>query len=374
VKIVIATTTAFHLRHLARHLINDGLDVMFMSYLPDWKLKTYGIPASNRHSVFLNTLPYSALALTRILGVRTQRFFVEIMLKTADIKIAELLPRCDVLISLSGMTDRVATIAREKYGARIVVDRGAQHVLSQKRLIESDGVTRLSQFYVDRELLSYDRADYIVVPTTSVASSFIENGIAENRIFVNNYGVDVELFRPRFRTHQTSKPRIVFVGNWSYQKGCDILEEAIRKLGSLQFYHIGVPKDLPLPRVPNFRSLGKLSQSELARVLSSFDILVLPSRQDGFGMVLLEAIACGLHVVASKNTGIVDIRRYGNYEDRAITVDPGSVASLVAGLREAVTRVRQAQSTSKDLSASQIRDLSWERYATRYRRFLEQIA
>lgn len=63
-------------------------------------------------------------------------------------------------------------------------------------------------------------ADVITVPSRQAADSFLERGWLADRLFVNSYGVDVDMFRftpaPAW-----GRPTVICGGSWSYQKGCD---------------------------------------------------------------------------------------------------------------------------------------------------------
>jgi glycosyltransferase involved in cell wall biosynthesis len=109
--------------------------------------------------------------------------------------------------------------------------------------------------------------------------------------------------------------------------------------------------------------------------MADHHILVLPSRQDGFGMVLLEALAAGLPVVASRMTGGPDIRDAIENPQWVEIVEPGSVDDLVRGLDSMASRESEAQTSGPRLRLSR-RDqsfFSWRGYGERYLNFLRQI-
>jgi glycosyltransferase involved in cell wall biosynthesis len=120
-------------------------------------------------------------------------------------------------------------------------------------------------------------------------------------------GVDTELFRPRGREHLPhARPIFAYLGRVAVEK------------------NIGAFLDLDLPGTkvvigdgpdrpelescyPSAVFLGFQFGLELARTLSSADVLVFPSRTDTFGLVLLEAMACGTPVAAYPVTGPIDV-------------------------------------------------------------------
>jgi len=89
-----------------------------------------------------------------------------------------------------------------------------------------------------------------------------------------------------------------------------------------------------LPRYPQISFIPfKRDQRALARLLASCDVLVHPGDCETFGLIVLEAMACGLPVVASNGGGVAELVD----ENTGILVPPNSVASLCEGI-EAIFR------------------------------------
>lgn len=288
-KTVIATTTGFHLRHLALELVRAGTDVQYFSSLPRFRLARDGISADWSESAFLSLLPTSALALARQLPSGVQSRAVEAMLTRMDDHVARHLKRCDAFIGLSSMAVRSAARARA-LGAKVLIERGSRHVLSQDRLIRAGGGKGLSPKYVERELASYAEADIVTVLSRHSAESFVEEGFPRERLFVCPLGVDLTTFKP---TPRPSSPlKLLFVGGWSSRKGADLLVKAVRRHPGWSVTHAGTIGDVPFPQgAAQFRSIGHQNHAALQQVMADHHALVLPSREDGFGMVLLEALA-----------------------------------------------------------------------------------
>jgi glycosyltransferase involved in cell wall biosynthesis len=290
------------------------------------------------------------------------------MLELTDRAIANELPPCDVFIGLSGMAVRSAKVARQKYGAKVFIDRGSRHVRSQNKLTSADGGVGLTEFYIQRELDSYAAADYIALPSSHAMKSFLEEGFAEKQLFVNSYGVDFTLFEP---TPAPALPlKLLFVGGWSYQKGADILSAALSRLPNCTLTHAGTRVDVKYPSGQQFRALGHVPAHMLPAIFADHHILVLPSRQDGFGMVLLEAMASGLGVVASHITGGPDIRSVIERKVFVNLVRPGSVDDLVRGIRELECTLPRQGSDRAILSNTEKDYFSWRSYAQRYVEFM----
>ena len=99
----------------------------------------------------------------------------------------------------------------------------------------------------------------------------------------------------------------IMVGTWSYQKGCDLIVEAIRRT-NYTFLHVGAIGDLSFPADSQFRHIPPVDQKELYKYYAKAKVFVLPSRQDGLAMVLVQAVACHLPIIASPDGGACDIK------------------------------------------------------------------
>jgi glycosyltransferase involved in cell wall biosynthesis len=370
VRIVIATTSGFHLRHLARELIAMGRDVAYLTYLPNSRIRRDQIPLERARSYFLRLQPWSTAALFRHLPSLQHRA-VEAMFKRTDEAIARDVPPCDIFIGLSAMSVESARVARQRFGAKVILERGSRHVLSQNELLSASDGRRLSSVYVERELAGYEIADYIALPSTHAVASFVEQGCNPTRLFKNSYGVDFGTFAPSPRP--AGPVRLLFVGGWTFQKGCDVLASVVRANPDLSLTHVGKRGDVDFPRLPNFSSLGHKTHREMRDVMARHHILLLPSRQDGFGMVLVEALASGLPVIGSSMTGAPDLRELIANKDAVKLVEPGGVDALVGAIREMADFVQRQPANREILTESDKSELSWAAYAKRYDAFLRSI-
>jgi glycosyltransferase involved in cell wall biosynthesis len=368
-RIVIVTTRGFHLRHLARELIAMGRDVTYFTYMPKRRIRRDGIPVERARSYFLRLQPWSGAALARPVASLVT-YATEALFERADRAYARDLPPCDVVIGLSALTLECARVARARHGAKIVLERGSRHVLSQRELIARDGDPPLSQTYVDRELAGYEIADFIALPSRHACDSFRAQGVDSGRLFYNPYGVDLERFQ--VRPPPGGPFRMVYVGHWSYRKGCDVLSKMLAAAPDLLLTHVGTQGELPFPSTDRFASLGHRGHDELPQILARHHALVLPSREDGFGMVLTEALAAGLPVIASAMTGGPDL--LGMVEAKAAIriVPPDDPQALANAARETAAWLarRGAKASLPDEDRAR---LSWRAYAKRYDAFLRSI-
>ena len=178
---------------------------------------------------------------------------------------------------------------------------------------------------LSRELAGYALADRIVIPSLHVKESFRRDPTAYAKLFMNPYGVDLEMF-PTAQRHNSDKEfTLLFVGSWTLRKGCDLLVSAVARTPGVRLVHVGsIGSDLAFPTDnPRFVHIDPVPQTELARFYAEADAFVLASREDGFGVVLAQALASGLPVICTDRTGGADLahtpalaQRHYNYTPR----------------------------------------------------------
>lgn len=123
--------------------------------------------------------------------------------------------------------------------------------------------------------------------------------------------VDTTTFRPgeQNRTHRPF--RLIYVGSLRRSKGSDILATVMRRLGpDFELRYTGNPDDFPEPSAlpDNMIPLGRLhGDAALVAAYQDCDALFFPTRLEGFGLVVTEAMACGLPVISSNNTALPEI-------------------------------------------------------------------
>lgn len=370
--IVIATSRAFHLAHLSRELATLGHNVTLIGYVPTWRMSRYSYAPAVYKSEFLSLLPDSALALQRPFPGAQRRATLQIM-ADLDLRVIRSLPKCDVFIGLSGVIVDAFKRAREEFGAVTICERASAHIRVQERLLtRTDGKSGLDPEYVDRELASYINAEYVSVPSDFAYQSFIDEGFPDRRLFSNVYGVNLSRFQMRPRPAGQSSPfKVLYVGGWSYQKGCDLLADALSENGDWQLTHAGLRDDLPFPVNDRFTTLGHVPNSQLPEVYASHDAFILPSRQDGFGMVLLESLASGLPILASAFTGAADVLKHLQTRDRVRIIDDLSAAGICREIERLVADCGSGRMSAHD--PSDLEAFTWQAYGARYARFLDQV-
>jgi starch synthase len=319
-RIALSTPGKFHTFDLARELRARGaLAAIFTGY-PRFKLRKEGMPQELIHTFPWIQVPYMAFPWKHRLPHSVIRQWEHLNATAFGTWLAHKLPECDLYVGLSGSSLPAGKKAHQ-FGARYVCDRGSAHIRVQDRLLREEhgrwGVpfSGIDPRAIAREEAEYDEADRITVPSVFSYRSFVEQGVPSEKLCLLPYGVDVSRFQP------AAEPRagrfdVLFVGGMNLQKGIQYLVQAYQRIihagKSLTF--IGVPSQELIAMLKmrslwpsDARVLGHMPQTELKNVMSRSHVLVLPSIQDGFGMVMAQAMACGCPVIASRNTGGEDL-------------------------------------------------------------------
>lgn len=189
----------------------------------------------------------------------------------------------------------------------------------------------------------YRKCDALVAPSESMAQVLRQQRMNYD-IDIWSRGVDRDIFDPSRRDLQWRQalgieddmPVIGFLGRLVMEKGLDVFSDTIDQLKRRNVRHkVLVVGEGPArgwfeTRLPDAAFVGFQGGADLARAVASMDMLFNPSVTETFGNVTLEAMACGLPVVAAKATGsqsLVDDNRSG----RLIT--PGAIAQFAEALR-----------------------------------------
>ena len=367
-KVNILSPGRFHVCDLARELDAQGFDVRFYSYVLPTRAARFGLPKRCSSNWAWALLPFIFMERKapwcHLWWVDLRRFVQD--------GLTSLVQRdADVTIAMSGEFNRSVAKAKRR-GSVIICERGSKHILDQKRILdENPGQQKspISASNVERELLSYELADYISVGAEHVERSFLQRGFSKQKLFVNPYGVELGSFHPIL--NEVKPYDFLMVGTWSYQKGCDLITEAIRKT-NYRFLHVGSLGDTPFPQNDSqFVHIDPVDQLELIKYYAQSKVFVLPSRQDGLAMVLVQAIACGLPIVASQDGGACDLKKLVDAPDYISIVDGLDADSLTKAMVTALEL--QQHNPSPNYAGSALNQLTWQAYGSRYAQFLRLI-
>ncbi len=152
-------------------------------------------------------------------------------------------------------------------------------------------------------------ADKIVAVSDYTKKSFIET-FGDHSIVVIYNGIDTKKFKPINIKSDDTRFKLLFVGNLTKRKGADLLPRIMEKLGSkyVLYYTSGLRTDIPKDfNLPNMVPLGKLSEEDLIKEYNKCDTLLFPTRLEGFGYAVAEAMACGKPIIATNCSSIPEL-------------------------------------------------------------------
>ncbi len=316
-KVVLTTPGRFHTFALARELHAAGHLSAVVSAFPWSKLKREGLPHDRVKTYPAGTLTRVALGRLGLARGSTGRMLDDRKAETIDRRSERWTRDADIFMSLSGCGLETGRAVQRRGGVH-VCDRGSSHILVQKRILEEEAArfgvpaTVISARAIRRELAEYAAADAITVPSEFARRSFIAEGTPPGKVHEIPYGSDTARFEPCGAPDDDAFD-VLFVGALSLQKGLPYLFRAFETLRHprKRLTVVGSSTDqggfVRSLAPPGARFLGHVANPLLARVMSRSHVLVLPSVQDGFGMVMAEALACGCPVIASENTGARDL-------------------------------------------------------------------
>lgn len=319
-RVALSVVGRFHTFDLARQLYQRGNLAGVFSGYPRFKLRDVELPAGLVHSFPWVRGPYMAVAATGWFEHRQLGFLDYLCQTSLDRYAAILMPECDVFVGLSGaglLTGR----RLQRNGAKYVCDTGSSHIRSQNELLTQErerwcgGNENAHPQVIERAEAEYEQADLITVPSSFSARSFSKFGVPYSKLCVLPYGVDLASFHPDGRPDNDTFD-VLFAGGACLRKGVPYLLQAFQKIRHPRkrlWFAGAFPNDL-ITRMQqaglwsdHIQLLGHLDRSALRQRMSRSHVLVLPSIEDGFGLVMAQAMACGCPVIASEHTGADDL-------------------------------------------------------------------
>jgi glycosyltransferase involved in cell wall biosynthesis len=234
----------------------------------------------------------------------------------------------------------------------------------KKRNLIADRAIELYERIILRMVLH--KATKIICSSEFVRDTFLKRYKAKS--VTVSPGVDTSVF-----TRRTAKPedeKIIFIGNFSYGwKGLKYLREAINFLPSARLVVVGTGTHEESPRTTY---LGSLSGDALVKEIQSSRVLVLPSvsNSEAFGMVLIEAMACGVPVVGSAIGGIPNTIKDG--ED-GLLAEPRSALSLAAAIKLIFDEPRLEERLIENGYQKVVELYTWAAQGQKYVRLLEEV-
>ncbi len=271
-------------------------------------------------------------------------------------------------------------------GAPFILEQTVAHPVHKQRMMKeasrrfpawAEKESARPVYVLAAERTEHDLADRIVVGSKYCRNTLIEQGVEAAKILVNPYGVEQHpevVSCPSQPARQVGPLRFVFLGFLSLRKGVPLLLEAWQRAGlrdaklifagGVREAHRGL-----LPQNSGVRYEGFVPRERVPQFLAGHDVYVLPSYSEGFAISLIEAMAAGLPIITSTNTGAPDTILEGR---EGFVIPAGDVDALVDRLRWFAANREKIPAMSTE-AKQKAREFSWERYGERYEAMLHEL-
>ena len=321
-RVTISLLGRFHAFYLAHELERHGhLERLITSY-PVFETVKYGVPRERICSLIFNEMVNRSWlkAPDWIKARYNAQYLVH---EFFDRRAARHLPlKPELVVGWSSYSLHTLRRARE-LGAKTVLERGSSHIVYQDEILREEyrrlGLRSLDLPHpriIDKELMEYQEADFIAIPSQFVKDTFLSRGVPAAKLLQVPYGVNLDNFYPVPKTDKLF--RVVHCGNLSLRKGVHYLLQAFAelKLPDAELWLIGGITEEMRPFLKKYASpsiilKGTFPENELYRYLSQGSVFCLASIEEGLAMVQPMAMACGLPLIITTNTGGSDIVREG---------------------------------------------------------------
>lgn len=289
----------------------------------------------------------------------------------------EYFQKADYIIGFDTASSIIALNANT-FNKTFILDVTTAHPLHklkimQKGSVESkenniDGIETFSlpaNYFIEE----YTLASRLVTASSFVKNGLVDQGVPENKIVINPYGVDTKMFYCKHFEDQSGPIKILYVGNISEFKGIRNLISAIMyfKNTEVTLTLVGWGAEDFKVRNPdlNYESTtfyGKVAKHQLADIYRSHDVFIFPSLIDGFGLVILEAMSSGLPVIASTNSAGPDLITNNK---NGFVFDPFLIDDLVSHI-DFFVKNRSAINTMGASARLTAESYTWEAYGERW--------
>lgn len=386
IKVTMCAASRFWIFDGAKQLHKYGMLHQLITQYPKYKTKQWGIPDELVSSFLLSgILNISIYRFFHGLGLSLRSKLIESMHKQFSLKVSRHFPLdTDILYGLSSFM--LEAIQRSKSERIIsVIDHGSLHEKVEKRILSEEcekfGFTPFGNWQYDwllsREDEEFALADCIMTSSTLARNTLVEQGVPLSKIYLNRFGTDLSMFYPGEKKDDIF--RLIFCGGIVPRKGVHYLVQAFSELNiqNSELWLIGTPPtDRRLQAIlhnywnDNIIMKGTFPQSELRRIFCQGSVFVHPSLADGWGLVVLQAMACGLPVIVTDMTGAAEAVTDGK---NGFIINAQSVDKL----KEKILYLYENSSLCTDMGKYAIEtardEYSWDAYGKRLRDILSNV-
>ncbi len=229
---------------------------------------------------------------------------------------------CDLIMGVAAQTHLAFTTAKSQgaiawlYCLNSYLPFMQQEIEQELKYLRDPSVATMHPWMLQRFSQECQQADLIVVLSQVAKQTFLDAGFAEKKLAVLNPYIDSVRFHPSPKSDSVF--RVLYVGTVEPRKGVHYLIDAFlqSKIDNSELLIVGGAATRA-PRILLEKTLSQhsnikqefwdFSSSDPTQVFGRCSVMVLPSVEDGFGLVVLEAMACGLPVIVTSHCGAADL-------------------------------------------------------------------
>ncbi len=384
-KVITVAFNRFHIYDQAKELNKHDLLYKLITNYPKYRSRYFDINDSKVISLPLTGL-LNYLRISYLQNNKINNKLIELLHNKFSKNVVNILDvNADIIIFLSSVGLEGIKFCK-KNNIISIADHGSAYQEYEKSiLIEENSKFDLSEYsnikswIIEKEAKEFKNADFIFLGSNYAKETFLKYGYPEDKLIVNNYGVNLSNFRKIDKNDNMF--RIIIVGGINLRKGIHYLLKAFNELNlnNSELWVIGggypnkeMEKVFKKMNI-NFNNIyfkGTFPQNELYKYYSQCSIFCLPSLSDGFGMVVPQAMACGLPVILSENTGAKDIVKEG-YNGYIVPIrDVKAIKEKILYLYNNPIQLKQMQNNALK---SVKKGLSWDDYGSRLVENLKMI-
>lgn len=283
-----------------------------------------GLPPEERRDGFL-------IKRFRYFNIPVIRFFSHLISSLNEIR--KIRNNTDILQCMMVMPNGlVGILAKKLFGIKTIAwVRGSDWYTGKRSIVSSRIIP-----YVIRN------SDCVFVQTEGIKKDIL-NSVPGSRIVVMPNGIDPG-------NEKASGDNLIFVGRLEKVKGAEYLISAANELG-MKTLIIGdgsERKMLEEMAGPNVKFIGRVLPDEVRKWMKKGDIIVLPSLQEGFPNVILEAMSLGIPVIATRVGGIPDIIKHGKTGFLVEPRNPHEIVRYVKKLQDKTLKRRMSENCRKE--------------------------
>lgn len=231
------------------------------------------------------------------------------------------------------------------------------------------------------ERRAFQQAKVIIAVSQQVKKELIDIGISADKVHVIYNGVDLDEFFPGKADRHiwqlpNSVPMALFAGDIRHnRKNLDSILKALLLVPALHLAVVGTTEGSPYPKIAKELDISNRVhflnfRSDIACIMRAVDFFVFPSRYEPFGMVITEAMASGLPIITSVNTGAAEIVS----KDCGFVLEDAEDISTLADALKTLSSSSKLKSKMGKASRVVVEQHDWSSKAQSYIQLFEKVA